>query len=138
MATDPSGRYIALYRPYHLIGLELGISVAAAALRHEATGTPIGFYSDAVAVAKRDLKPGDTLDGEGGYTVWGRIMRAEESLARGALPIGLAHKVRLTRTVAKGDVVGWADVDMAETETVRLRRDMERAFATAPARHAAA
>lgn len=138
MATDASGRYTALYRPYHLIGLELGISVAAAALRGEATGAPIGFLSDAVAVAKKDLKPGDTLDGEGGYTVWGRIMRAEDSLARGALPIGLAHKVRVLRPVAKGDVVGWADVDMAESDTVRLRREMERTFAAAPSRHAAA
>ncbi len=138
MATDPSGRYTALYRPYHMIGLELGISVAAAALRNEATGAPIGFFSDAVAVAKKDLAPGEMLDGEGGYTVWGRIMRAEESLARGALPIGLAHKVRLTRPIARGEVVGWADVEIGDSDTVRLRREMERAFTAPATRHAAA
>ncbi|MCP6151394.1 hypothetical protein NL425_26960, partial [Klebsiella pneumoniae] len=65
MVTDPSGRYTALYRRYHLIGLELGISVAAAALRGEATGSAIGFYSDVAATAKRDLPAGTVLDGEG-------------------------------------------------------------------------
>ena len=89
MVTDPSGRYTALYRPYHLIGLELGISVAAAALRKEATGVADGFRSDVAAVAKKALAPGDMLDGEGGYTVGGRIMRAHDSLRRRALPIGL-------------------------------------------------
>ncbi len=69
------------------------------------------------------------LDGEGGYTVWGKIMRAEDSLARRALPIGLAHKVKLTKPVAEGAVVSWDDVAIAEDETVRVRREMERAFA---------
>ena len=129
MATDASGRYCALYRPYHLIGLELGISVAAAALRNEPTGAPDAFRSDVVAIAKKALKAGDMLDGEGGYTVWGKLMRAEDSLARRALPIGLAHKVKLLKPVAAGAVIGWDDVAIAEDETVRVRREMERAFA---------
>ena len=129
MATDKSGRYSALYRPYHLIGLELGISVAAAALRKEATGTPDAFRSDVAAVAKKALAPGDMLDGEGGYAVWGKIMRAADSLARRALPIGLAHKVKLARPVAEGAVVSWEDTAIAEDETVRVRREMERRFA---------
>lgn len=138
MATDASGRYTALYRPYHLIGLELGVSVAAAALRQEATGCPVGFVSDAVAIAKRDLNPGDVLDGEGGYTVWGRIMRAEDSLSLGALPIGLAHKVKVTRPVAAGQVVGWADVEIGEDDVVSLRQEMERIFALSAQRPTAA
>ena len=69
--TDPSGRYAALYKPYHLIGLELGISVASAGLRGEPTGAPTGFRADVVATAKRDLTAGEMLDGEGGFTVWG-------------------------------------------------------------------
>ena len=129
MATDRSGRYSALYRPYHLIGLELGISVAAAALRNEATGAPDAFRSDVVAVAKKALAPGETLDGEGGYTVGGRIMRAEDSLARAALPIGLAHQVKLAKPVAEGAIVTWDDVAIVEDETVRARREMERRFA---------
>jgi predicted homoserine dehydrogenase-like protein len=128
MATDKSGRYCALYRPYHMIGLELGISVAAAALRNESTGIPDAFRSDVAAVAKKALKPGDTLDGEGGYTVWGKILRAEDSLARGALPIGLAHKLKLVKPVAEGAVVSWDDVAVVDDETVRFRKEMEAAF----------
>ncbi|HEY9347200.1 MAG TPA: flagellar biosynthesis protein FlgA, partial [Inquilinus sp.] len=60
-----------------------------------------------------------------GYSVWGRIMRAEDSLATGALPIGLAHKVKLVRPVAAGDVVRWDDVAIEETEAFRIRRAME-------------
>ncbi|MGQ3075073.1 MAG: NAD(P)H-dependent oxidoreductase [Ferrovibrionaceae bacterium] len=130
LITDPTGRYSALYKPYHLIGLELGISVASVGLRGEPTGQAIDFRGDAVAVAKRDLKPGEVLDGEGGYTVWGRLMPAAASLAEGALPIGLAHHVTLRRQVPAGQVVRWADVAVDETaEAVRIRREMEAMFA---------
>jgi predicted homoserine dehydrogenase-like protein len=128
MITDKSGRYSALYRPYHMIGLELGISAAAAVLRNEATGTADAFRSDVAAVAKRDLKAGETLDGEGGFTVYGKIMRAEDSLRSGALPIGLAHKVKLVKPVAAGVAVTWNDVAVAENDTVLFRREMERQF----------
>ena len=90
LVTDPSGRYAAMYKPYHLIGLELGISVASGGLRGEATGAPTGFRGDVVATAKRDLAGGEMLDGEGGYTVWGKLMPAADSLRVGGLPIGLA------------------------------------------------
>ena len=136
IVTDSSGRYAALYRPYHLIGLELGISVAAAALRGEATGSPTGFRSDVAAIAKKALAPGDMLDGEGGYTVMGKLMRAEDSLAAGAFPIGLAHKVKVVRPVAEGAVLRWDDVAVPDNDTVRFRREMERAFA--PKKSAAA
>jgi len=129
LATDESGNYAALYKPYHLIGLELGISVASAGLRREATGTPTGFRGDVVAVAKRDLRPGETLDGEGGYTVWGRLMPARDSLARGGLPIGLAHGVRLVSPVGKGATVSWRDIVMPESEAARVRLEMEALFA---------
>jgi len=126
LKTDPSGRYAALYKPYHLIGLELGISVASAALRHEPTGAPRGFHADAVTVAKRDLVAGETLDGEGGFTVWARLMPATDSVALGALPIGLAHGVRLRQSVKAGTVLRWSDVAIDETgAAVRLRRDLE-------------
>jgi predicted homoserine dehydrogenase-like protein len=129
MATDSTGRYAALYRPYHLIGLELGISVLAAALRREATGSPTGFRGDVAAVAKRDLEAGEVLDGEGGYMVWGRLLPAADSLARGVLPIGLAHRVTMTRPVPKGQALTWADVALDEAdEALRVRREMEAAF----------
>jgi predicted homoserine dehydrogenase-like protein len=130
LRTDPTGRYTALYRPYHLIGLELGISVILAGLRGEATGQTRAFVGDVVAVAKRDLQVGETLDGEGGYCVYGRLMPAADSLRAQALPIGLAHNVMLQRPVAQGQVLSWNDVAYDATDTtVMLRKEMERRFA---------
>jgi predicted homoserine dehydrogenase-like protein len=129
LVTDSSGNYTAMYKPYHLIGLELGISVASAGLRGEATGAPTGFRGDAVSVAKRALRAGETLDGEGGYTVWGKLMTAADSAAKKALPIGLAHKVKLKRDIAEGQTVSWEDVDYdATSDAVKLRREMEAGF----------
>ena len=127
--TDDSGRYAAMYKRWHLIGLELGVSVASVALRGEPTGAPVNWRADAVAVAKRDLEAGETLDGEGGYTVSGRLMPASRSLAEGALPMGLTHGVRLVKPVAKGRTVRWADVAAdAGDPAVRLRREMEELY----------
>ncbi|WP_135466426.1 NAD(P)H-dependent oxidoreductase [Crenalkalicoccus roseus] len=128
VATDPSGRYAALWRPYHFIGLELGVSVASAALRREPTGAPEAWRGDVVATAKRDLAAGEVLDGEGGAMVWGKCLPAARSLEMGALPIGLAHGVALTRPVRRGETVRWADVAFdPAAEAVRVRREMEAA-----------
>jgi predicted homoserine dehydrogenase-like protein len=82
------------------------------------------------ATAKRDLEPGEALDGEGGYQLWSRLVRASDSRAAGMLPIGLAHGVKLKNRVAKDQPVRWADVDLDESqEAVRVRREMERRFA---------
>jgi predicted homoserine dehydrogenase-like protein len=133
--TDPSGRYACLYKRWHLIGLEVGISVAAVGLRREPTGAAVGFNADVVATAKRDLKPGEILDGEGGYTVWGKLLPAQKSIALGGLPLGLAHGARLVRTVKAGTPLAWGDVAIDETlPALRVRRDMEAHFAAAPAR----
>ena len=130
LITDASGRYTALWRPYHLIGLELGISVAYAGLLGQATGCATGFRADAVATAKRDLAAGEVLDGEGGATVWGRLMPATDSLRRGALPIGLAHGMALKNAVAEGAALCWSDVESdSGGEAVRFRREMEKACA---------
>jgi len=128
LVTDASGNYSAMYKPFHLIGLELGISVASVGLRREATGAATGFRGDVVATAKRALKAGETLDGEGGYTVYGKLMPAADSLACGGLPLGLAHGVKLTRAVAKGSVVTWNDVAAIDSDAARFRREMERVF----------
>jgi len=129
LMPDTSGRYAALYRPTHMIGLELGISVASVALRNEPTGTPIGFHSDVVATAKRDLKAGEMLDGEGGFCVWGKQAPAQDSLDAGYLPLGLAHQVRLKRDIAEGATLRWSDVETDASDlAVRVRREMEAAF----------
>jgi predicted homoserine dehydrogenase-like protein len=126
LRTDSSGEFAALYRPYHLIGLELGISVASAALRGEPPGSSQSFIADVGAAAKKDLKPGDVLDGEGGYTVYGRLVRAQESLEHGYLPMGLASHVKLVRPVAKDAVVSYEDIEMDESLfSYQLRRAME-------------
>jgi predicted homoserine dehydrogenase-like protein len=133
LKTDASGRYAAIYKPYHLIGLELNISILSAALRKEPTGQPQGFRGDVAAVAKRNLRAGEMLDGEGGYTVWGKLMPAQTSLQVGALPIGLAHRVKLVRDVAHGAVVRWTDVEIDDgNETVKVRKQMEVMFAPKP------
>jgi predicted homoserine dehydrogenase-like protein len=128
--TDPSGRYACLYKRWHLIGLEVGISVASVAVRGEPTGCPTGWRADAVATAKRELKPGELLDGEGGYTVVGKLMPAADSLDLGALPLGLAHGWQLVRGVAAGQPLRWSDVAVDESNSaVRVRREMQKAFA---------
>lgn len=129
MLPDSSGRYAALYRPIHMIGLELGYSVASAALRRESTGAPICFNSDVVATAKRCLKAGETLDGEGGFCVWGKQTPASASLDNGYLPLGLAHNVKLKHDIEEGQRLRWSDVEFDETDqAVQFRREMEAAF----------
>lgn len=128
--TDKTGRYAALYRPCHLIGLELGVSVLSAALRGEPTGAARAFNADVMATAKRDLAAGETLDGEGGFCVYGKLAPAKASLARGALPIGLAHGVRLLRSVKAGETVTWQDVEIdLGRPAAKARREMEARFA---------
>jgi predicted homoserine dehydrogenase-like protein len=126
LPTDPTGLYAAMYKPFHLIGLELSISVLNAALRKEPTGAPRIWKGDAVAVAKCDLKAGETLDGEGGYTVYAKLVPAARSLLERALPIGLAHGVTLRQNVAAGRIVSRNDVSLDEAAlAVRTRREME-------------
>src|SRR3954469_9239512 len=129
IVTDPSGEYASMYKPSHLIGLELGISVASAALRHEPTGCADDWRGDCVATAKRALRAGERLDGEGGDTVWGKLMTAADSSAKRALPIGLAHKVKLKRDIPEGQIVSWEDVEYdATADAVKFRREMEKYF----------
>ena len=132
LVTDDTGEYAAMYKPYHLIGLELGISVASVGLRREPTGVARAWHGDVVATAKRPLGVGDMLDGEGGYTVYGTLMPASASVAIGGLPLGLAHRVKLIRPVAAGAPVKWTDVALdANDAAVRFRREMEAALASA-------
>jgi predicted homoserine dehydrogenase-like protein len=129
IVTDPSGEYAAMYKPSHLIGLELGISVASVACRKEPTGCATAWRGDCVATAKRGLKAGEVLDGEGGYTVWGKLMAAADSFEKKALPIGLAHKVKLKRDIPEGHTVSWDDVEYdATSQAVQVRREMEKTF----------
>jgi len=132
--TDSTGEYAALYRPTHMIGLELGVSIASVALRGEATGAPFAFRSDVAATAKRALAAGEVLDGEGGFLVWGRQVPASRSVRDGLIPLGLTRGLRLVRAVPEGSLLRWDDVVFdPEEETIRLRREMEAMFHPAPA-----
>ena len=129
VVTDPTGRYMSLYKRWHMIGLELGMSVAAVGIRREATGAAMCFNADVIATAKRDLKAGEILDGEGGYTVFGKLIPSDKSLAKDHLPLGLAHDLKLIRNVPQDGSLTWEDVDVDTTlNAYRLRREMEALF----------
>ncbi len=127
---DETFQYATLYRPVHLIGQELGISVANIAVRGEPTGAPIGWFSDVVATAKRDLKKGEVLDGEGGYCVWGKQTPTSVSLENNGLPLGLAANIALKRDIPRGAQLSWDDVDYdPKDNAIKIRREMEKEFA---------
>jgi len=129
MNTDASGRYSAMYKPFHLIGLELNVSILSAALLNAPTGSTLNFNADVVATAKRDLSAGEVLDGEGGFTVWGKLYPANKSLQIGGLPIGLAHGIKLKNAIATNQPITWKDVEVDEsTAAVKMRREMEHRF----------
>lgn len=129
VVTDPSGRYMCLYKRWHMIGLELAVSVASVGIRGEATGVATCFNADVAAIAKRDLAAGETLDGEGGYTVSGGLRPSAVSVKNRYLPLGLAHDVPLLRPVKAGAAVTWEDVTVdTSTAAFALRRDMEDRF----------
>ena len=111
--------------------------MASVGLRGEATGAAIGFNADVAATAKRDLQPGETLDGEGGYTVWGKLLPAWRSIELGALPLALAGGAKLLRAVKAGQPLCWTDAAVDERlPAVKLRREMEAMFPPAQSRGA--
>ena len=127
LPTDDSGRYTAVYRPNHLVGMELATSVMRAGIQGEATGAPRAFVADVAAAAKRDLAEGEILDGEGGYRVYGKLMPAASAVREDVLPIGLAHQLRLKRGVAAGRPVHRTDVELGtDSDVLSLREEMER------------
>ena len=80
-------------------------------------------------MAKRALNAGEFLDGEGGYTVYGKLIPARRSLREGALPIGLAHGVKLIRAVAAGALLTWTDIEPPlRSAAYGRRREMEKVF----------
>jgi predicted homoserine dehydrogenase-like protein len=131
VVTDPSGKYMTMYKRWHLVGLELAISIASVALRGEATGAAMCFNADVVAIAKRDLKRGNVLDGEGGYMVSGDLRPTDISLQHGHVPLGLAQNVTLLKPVKAGVVITWGDITVDITsDAFKLRKSMEKQLYT--------
>tara|TARA_B100001115_G_scaffold37425_1_gene27594 strand:- start:85 stop:1059 length:975 start_codon:yes stop_codon:yes gene_type:complete len=129
MNTDSTGQFSAMYKPFHLIGMELNISIFSAALLNQSTGQTQTFSGDVIATSKRPLKKGEILDGEGGATVWGKLIPAKDSLLNETLPIGLAHGIKLNKDLNEDQILTWKDVDYSlDDPTVAYRRSMEKNF----------
>ena len=129
MNTDQSGEFSAMYKPFHLIGMELNTSIFSAALLKLPTGQTKYFKGDVVSVSKRNLKKGEKLDGEGGFTVWGKLIPASTSLNLQALPIGLANDMYLKNDINKDKILTWNDVEFdSNNEIIKYRHQMENKF----------
>lgn len=129
MNTDQSGEFSAMYKPFHLIGMELNTSIFSAALLKLPTGQTKYFKGDVVSVSKRNLKKGEKLDGEGGFTVWGKLIPASTSLNLQALPIGLANDMYLKNDIDKDKILTWNDVEFdTNNEIIKYRHQMENKF----------
>jgi predicted homoserine dehydrogenase-like protein len=127
VSTSADGRVAALWRPSHLVGLELGVSVARAALAGEPTGVARAAIAEVTCLAKRDLKAGETIDGEGGEHVYGALRRASRATGEALLPMGLARGARLLRAVARGAAVAQKDVEAApESAAAALHAELTR------------
>ena len=120
-----------LYRPYHLTSLETPLSVARAVLQHEATIAPThGMVAEVITIAKRNLKAGEQLDSIGGFTMYGVTELASVARKEGLLPLGLAQGARMLRDVEIGQPIGYADVQLDDTQAVvQLRRLQDQLFA---------
>jgi predicted homoserine dehydrogenase-like protein len=129
MTNDSTNQYSLNIRPIHMLGLELGISVAAVGLLGIPTGAPRNFVADLATFAKRNLAPGDILDGEGGDLAFGRMVRASDSIKGKYLPMGLSTDAKVTKAVAKGSIVTYNDVALDQNKlSYKLRRKIEDEF----------
>jgi predicted homoserine dehydrogenase-like protein len=133
ITTDSSGRYAALWRPYHLIGLEIGVSIASAALRGEPTGAPFaGHRAEVVCATRAPMRAGELIDGEGGYAVYGTCVPVELARRHDLVPLGLAHGLRLLHDVPADHPIGTADVRFDDSSFLwKLRREQDALFAPA-------
>jgi predicted homoserine dehydrogenase-like protein len=118
------GPYWALYRPYHLTSLETPISIARATIYGQTTiATDAPPTAETVAVAKRAMQPGDTVDGLGGFSVYGIIERADAAHGADMLPLGLAPGSRVRKPIDVGQTLTYSDVELDEgSMIVHLRR----------------
>ena len=107
------GPFYVFYTPFHLPHIQIASTIGRVAVHHDPTVAPIGApVCEVVAVAKRDLKTGERLDGIGGFCTYGLIDNASAARSASALPIGLSEGGVLRRDVAKDAVVSFDDVDL--------------------------
>ena len=125
MVTDASGSYSAIWRPYHYIGLELAQSIYSIALDQKATGQTINYNADVAAYAKKDLKAGDRLDGEGGFCARGKLITSKKSKQENILPLGLTDNAVLKKDINKDEVIKIDDVELNLPKEVIEARDYQ-------------
>ena len=125
MVTDASGNYSAIWRPYHYIGLELAQSIYSIALDNRATGFTKNYNADVASYAKKDLKKGDKLDGEGGFCARGRLVTSKKSKREKILPLGLTDDAILIRDIKKDDIIKLDDVDLNLPEDIIKAREYQ-------------
>ncbi|KFC62678.1 Sorbitol-6-phosphate 2-dehydrogenase [Devosia sp. LC5] len=126
-----TGPYYCFYTPYHLCHFEVPTSVARAVLFNDPVLTPAGGPSvGVIAVAKKDLVPGEVIADFGGYEVYGVAENIEPIRAEKLLPIGLALGCSIARPVAKDTPLTWDDVVFPQGRLVdRLYAEQEQVFA---------
>ena len=125
MVTDASGNYSAIWRPYHYIGLELAQSVYSIALDNRATGYTKNYNSDVASFAKKNLKAGDKLDGEGGFCARGKLITSEKSKKEMILPLGLTDNALLKRDISKDEIIRLDDVELSLPPEVTEARNYQ-------------
>jgi predicted homoserine dehydrogenase-like protein len=100
------GPYFTIYRPYHLTSLEVPLSAARAVLYKQPDMEPLDNpVAEAVAVAKRDLTPGDALGMIGEADYRGFAMTWQDARTKGAIPLGLAEKAKVVKPVKAGGML---------------------------------
>ena len=125
MVTDPTGNYSAIWRPYHYIGLELAQSIYSIALDFRSTGHTKYYNADVVSYAKKNLKAGEKLDGEGGYCARGKLVSSIESKNKKNLPLGLCDNAILKKDIKKDNIITLEDVELNLPEVVAEARDYQ-------------
>jgi predicted homoserine dehydrogenase-like protein len=125
MVTDSSGNYSAIWRPYHYIGLELAQSIYSIALDNRATGFTKKYNADVASYAKKDLKIGDKLDGEGGFCARGKLITSQKSKDEKILPLGLTDNAILKKNINKDQVIRLEDVELNLPKEVIEARDYQ-------------
>ena len=125
MVTDSSGNYSAIWRPYHYIGLELAQSIYSIALDNRATGFTNNYNADVASYAKKDLKVGEKLDGEGGFCARGKLITSQKSKDEKILPLGLTDNAILKKNINKDQVIRLDDVELNLPQEVIEARDYQ-------------
>ena len=125
MVTDDSGDYSAIWRPYHYIGLELAQSIYSIALDNRATGYTKNYNAEVASVAKKDLKKGEKLDGEGGFCARGKLGTSQTSKKENLLPLGLTDHALVNKDIAKDQVITIKDVNLNLPEEVIKAREYQ-------------